>query len=58
MMFSQALAVARQQGALLWELRAALSLAKMRPAREARSLLEPIVARVEGGELSKTARAA
>ena len=57
-MFSQALAVAHQQGALLWELRAALSLAKMRPAREARLLLEPIVARVEGGELSQDCRAA
>jgi predicted ATPase len=51
--FAAALAVAREQGALLWELRAAISLARLRLAQdsrnEARDVLAPVYGRFTEG---------
>ncbi|WP_456362507.1 ATP-binding protein [Pseudomonas syringae] len=41
-LLQQALVIARQQGALAWQLRSALSLARLRP-EQARTLLEPVL---------------
>jgi predicted ATPase len=53
--FNQALATARKQGALLWQLRGALHLAQLRVGQgrldEARQILDPVYAKfVEGFE--------
>jgi predicted ATPase len=60
--FDQALDVARQHGALLWELRAALSLARLRVMQDrqgdARQLLAPVYDRfTKGGETSDSRNA-
>ena len=60
--FKRALEVAREQGALLWELRTALSLARQwqKPGRsgEAKGLLEPVYARFSEGLATPDLRAA
>jgi len=58
----QALDAARQQGALSWELRAAMSLARLRMtqdrAAEARQLLAPVYAQFSEGFATLDLRAA
>jgi predicted ATPase len=60
--FGAALEVAGEQGALSWELRAALSLARMRTAqnrrKEARAVLEPVYERFTEGFATADLRAA
>ena len=60
--FRQAIDIARQQEALLWELRAALSLARLRVTQgrhdEARQLLTPVYDRFTEGFQTPDLRAA
>ena len=60
--FQQALEISRAQDALLWELRAALSLArcweKVQRRDEARRVLEPVYTRLSEGHATEDARAA
>jgi predicted ATPase len=60
--FVKAIDTAKGQGARLLELRAALDLValwrKTRPERHPRSLLEPILAGIEGGEATRDVRSA
>jgi predicted ATPase/DNA-binding winged helix-turn-helix (wHTH) protein len=55
--FAEAAAVAREQGALFWELRTALSRARLRPS-EARSLLAPMLDRFPAGTETADLRSA
>jgi predicted ATPase len=60
--FNKAIEIARDQGALLAELRAATDLARFwrdtGSANDPRALLEPILAGIEGGERSRDVREA
>ena len=51
--FVEAIDVARQQGALFWELRAAISLARLKESQgrrnEARKVLQPVYAKFSEG---------
>lgn len=49
-LFERALAIAEAQGAGLWALRAATSLARLMPQDEAARILMPVLARIEGDE--------
>lgn len=49
-LFERALAIAEAQGAGLWALRAATSLARLMPQDEAGRILMPVLARIEGDE--------
>jgi predicted ATPase/DNA-binding winged helix-turn-helix (wHTH) protein len=58
--FTQALEIARQQGALFWELRSALSLARLKQDQsrraDARKILQPVVAKFTEGFASADLR--
>src|SRR5262249_36679209 len=58
--FVKAIDIAKGQGARLLELRAAVDLARLwretRPERHPRSLLEPILGAIEGGETTRDVR--
>ncbi|WP_448661239.1 ATP-binding protein [Sphingomonas sp. CJ20] len=56
--FERALAIAEAQGAGLWALRAATSLARLMPPDAAARILEPALARIEGDEHHPDVRAA